>query len=61
MTEPKARVSRRKQSEPTLAEQRAALDKLRELVRQIEADRADRNAGTEQELPRKNKMPFKAA
>ena len=61
MTKPKAGVLRRKKSEPTLAEQLAALDKLRELVRRIEADRTDRNAGTEQESRRKNKAPFRAA
>ena len=48
MTKPEARVSRQNKGEPSLAEQHAALEKLRELVRQIEADRADRNAGSEQ-------------
>ena len=61
MTEPKARVSLPRKSEPTLAEQLAGLNKLRELVRQIEGDRADRNAGSEQESRRKNKAPFRAA
>ena len=61
MTRSKARATRQKKSEPTLAEQRAALEKLRELVRQIEAERADGNAGPAQKLGRKNKRPFKAA
>ena len=38
MTKPKVRVSRQNKGGPTLAEQRAALEKLRELVRQIEAE-----------------------
>lgn len=61
MTKPKKRASRRKKSEPSLAEQLAGLNKLRELVRRMETDRADRNKGYEQESPRKNKGPFKAA
>lgn len=56
-----ARVLKRKKCESTLAEQFAALDKLRELVRQIEADRADRNADPKQRVGRKNKLASYAA
>jgi hypothetical protein len=55
----KARILKR--SEPTLAEQFAALDKLRELVRRIEADRGDRNAHTKQIVRRKNRRVSNAA
>jgi hypothetical protein len=51
----KTRASRRENSEPTLAEQIAALDKLRKLVRQIEADRADRDPGRRAGATRKSK------
>ena len=61
MTKPEARVSRQNKGEPSLAEQHAALEKLRELVRQIEADRADRNAGSEQASRHKHKASFKGA
>jgi hypothetical protein len=57
MTKPKARASRKKQSEPSLAEQRAVL--VRELVRQIEAERADGKAGSPHKRGRKK--PLKAA
>jgi len=55
------RVSKRRKNELTLAEQFAALDKLRELVRQIEADRADRKASSKQKVSRKNKLASNAA
>jgi hypothetical protein len=60
MTKTKARVSRKNKSEPSLAEQRAALEQLRDLVRQIETERADGMAGSPHKRGRK-KTPFKAA
>jgi hypothetical protein len=51
----KIRASKRKKSEPTLAEQLAALDKLRKLVRQIEADKAKRNVKSRQSTVRRKK------
>jgi hypothetical protein len=56
-----AKKVRQKKSEPTLAEQLAALEKLRALVRQIEAERAEEDAGSGQKVAGKNKPPFKAA
>jgi hypothetical protein len=44
MTKPKARVLKREKNQLTLAEQFAALGNLRDRVRRIEADCADRNA-----------------